>query len=260
MTKLPQDKIAVFLHLYYKIPSKYLIDKLHKFWDGDVYVSMLKGGINNEEIKDYLKSKFKRVHLLEVENKGNDIFGFYQCYRQYEPEKEWILYLHDKHMSKLDWLDDIVDPILSNETIDSVNKILCNNDTKYGIICSESYKRKLDDEEALIEVDKQTPLELKHKIVTARATLLWLRELQYILSSVFGYIKKNDLTFDFMAGTVFFAKQNVIKLSHSCVCQEYFINFYKPDGEVQHAIERFYFYVNLCLEQRVKYLSRKEDK
>ena len=45
-------------------------------------------------------------------------------------------------MSKLDWLDDIVDPILSNETIDSVNKILCNNDTKYGIICSESYKRK----------------------------------------------------------------------------------------------------------------------
>tara|TARA_B100000902_G_C27298455_1_gene911404 strand:+ start:1796 stop:2578 length:783 start_codon:yes stop_codon:yes gene_type:complete len=257
---LDKTRLAVFLHLYYKIPSMYLIDKLAKFWDGDVYVSMNEDGKFNSEIKEYLEKKFSRVHIVYVENKGNDIFGFYNSFSQYDVDKEWILYLHDKHLSKLDWLDSMVDPILCDENIRKVNKIICSNGTKAGIICSEQNKQKLDNEEHLIEVDKNTHFQDKWRIVQSRATLLWLRELQYILSSHFGYIKKDDLTFDFMGGTVFFIRNNTLKLSHACVHSDYFINFYKPDGEVQHAIERFYFYVNICLDQQVLYLNyRRQD-
>lgn len=243
------------MHLYYKIPSKYLIDKLSDVWDGEVHVSMIEEGRHNEYIAEYLRTKFSKVHIVYVANKGNDIYGFFNCFRQYETDKKWILYLHDKHLSKLDWLDDITDPILCQENLKKVSNIINSEKTKCGIICSQKYKKKLDDEERLIEVDKHTEPQRKGEIVKARQTLLWLRELQYLLSAQFGYVKKDDLTFDFMAGTVFFIQSEVVKLAHRCVYKEYFIDAYKNDGEVQHAIERFYFYVNLCLNLTTLYLE-----
>jgi len=253
--KLPKNKLDVFMHLYYKVPSFYLIDKLSTVWSGCVNVSMNSEGFYNEEIADYLRSKFERVNILYVENMGSDIYGFYNCYRQYESEKKWIMYLHDKHVSKLDWLDEIVDPIVSKDNLGKIINIINNDSSKYGMICCEKHKRKLDDEEYLVELDKNTPVPEKGRIVRSRQTLLWLRELQYILSSNFGYIKKDNLNFDFMGGNIFIARNEVINISHRCIYPEFFGKYYKEDGEVQHAIERFYFYTNLCLDKDTLYLT-----
>ena len=49
---------------------------------------------------------------------------------------------------------------------------------------------------------------------------------------------------------MFLARRPVVKMSHQCVHESFFEDYYRPDGNVEHAMERFYFYVSECLKYK----------
>ena len=248
---LKQDRIQVHMHLYYKDPSIYLMDKIRQKWDGRVNISLNEGGEANDTIVEYAKKIFPEVRTAKTPNLGNDQIGFKKSViTNKEPDKDWILYVHDKSQDKQKWVDDIVDPIINQEEV--VDELIEKDE--YGIISSAKRCNKIFDEEYLIEFSKKCKLSEKNLVVGSRHTLVWLRELQYILYDIHGFIDRKNINFQFTAGTMFLINEDIVKLSHDCIHENYFEKQYRPDGKVEHALERFYYYVSACLRKKIMFI------
>jgi len=257
---LNEQKINVVMHLWYEETSLFLIDKLSKVWSGEVHVSLIRGSESNETLIRKMKEKFAEVHTYELsQNFGNDQIGFWKIFRKIKNKKQWTLYLHDKHPDKIEWINDIVDPLINNAKI--INKMIEEDndfgESKYGIISSGHKQRmvKILTESCLVEIDKNTPKEDKLEIVLSRQTLVWLRELQYILYNEYGLIEKEQLNFYFTSGTMFVINTEVAEMAHACVCENFFPECYRKDGDVTHALERFYYYVSLCSGRKNEFIT-----
>lgn len=242
---LDKDLVSVNMHLFYLEPSIYLLDKIADHYKGHLYMSLNENGQANEEIQSHAESKFKKVTSVIIKNKGNDQYGFYSSFKQNDLNTPWILYCHDKTIKRIDWLDAILDPILEYEDIE---KALLND--KNGIISSGNpeYHHRMISEEDLTSLSKTKNYSGRLKIMQARHTLTWFRELQYILLSDTGFINADNLNPYFTAGNMFLARRPVVKLSHQCIHESFFEDYYREDGNVEHAMERFYFYVSECLK------------
>lgn len=249
---LNKDLLSVHLHLMYKEPCKYILDLLQEVWQGTIYLSLIEDNKHNDFILSCAKERFATVFAKYVPNKGTDQYGFLNSFEINREEKPWIMYIHDKHISKIDWLDEIMLPILQPET---VNQILLDNEC--GMIASGNKKWVLsvESEEQLTEKSKNMPFNLKQWIVRARHTLTWFRELQYILVQKTGFISMEDINPKFTAGNVFIARRSVVDTVMSCVHKDFFENDYRADGDVEHAMERFYFYVARCLNYDIKFIE-----
>jgi hypothetical protein len=236
---------SLILHLFYEQPAIYLLNKVAQFYDGDtVYISIVKDAPHNLNIIKHANKCFKNVITNIEPNKGNDQYGLFRMFEKYEDELgRWIFYFHDKHESKLDWLDELIDPFIHN-------KLLLDSIKHAGIIASNSkdYKLKVKSEEDLTKMSEDLPNSNRVTIVRSKHTLAWIRELQYILYKDTGIIDDENLNFDFIAGNMFCIKKSVLKLALSCVHDSFFESSYRPDGDVGHGLERFYFYVNKCLK------------
>jgi len=244
--------ISIHVHLMYKEPAKYILDLLSEVWNKHIYLSLIDGNKHNSEILKHAQTKFADIRVKYIKNKGNDQYGFYHTFKLNEEETPWILYLHDKHLSKIDWLDEIMLPILHYQ---DVNPML--EDENVGIICSgsEKYVHKVNTEEQLTDLSKNMAFHFKHFVVKARHTLTWFRELQYILVKKTGFIDMENINPLFAAGTIFIARRKVVELLMSCIHEDFFEDGYRTDGEVEHAMERFYYYVAHCLKYKINFLK-----
>lgn len=249
---LNKELLSVHVHLMYKEPSKYILDLLQEVWDGNIYLSLIEGNKHNKFILSCAQERFKTVLVKYLENKGTDQYGFFHSYKINNEETPWIMYIHDKHISKIDWLDEILLPILQNNTI---NPLLLDSTT--GMIASghKKWVLSVENEEQLTEKSKTMPFHLKQWIVRSRHTLTWFRELQYILVQKTGFICVEDINPKFTAGNIFVARRSIIDTVMSCVHQDFFENDYRADGDVEHAMERFYFYVARCLNYDIKFIE-----
>lgn len=241
--------LSVHLHLFYTEPSIYLIDKISEYYNGDVYVSVNNEGQGNDTILSHAKTKFNKVHDIVVENRGNDQYGFFHSNKMSKSQTPWVFYAHDKTIKRIDWLDEILDPILSlgEKTLHNLFE-----DEENGIISSGSvkYKHKIMTEDDLTQLSKNKNFDSRLKIIQARHTLTWYRELQYILLTETGFINPEKLNPDFTAGNMFFIRRPILNMCHKCVHDSYFENYYREDGNVEHALERFYFYVSECMKYK----------
>lgn len=245
---IDKNKLSVYMHLFYKDPSIYLIEKVASEYEGDVCISLNDTGKDNDEIISFAEERFKDVKCVTVKNKGNDQYGFFKAFQEYPCTKEWTFYCHDKTIKRIDWLDKILEPIFSNE--EKINDFLCSE--KAGIISSGDgeYYNKMMTEEDLTELSKSRNFDSRLKIIQARHTLTWYRELQYILLTNTGFIDTENLNPFFTAGNMFIARTPIINMAHSCIHESYFENYYREDGNVEHALERFYFYLSLCMKYK----------
>ena len=244
------DNISLYCHLWYPEESKFLLDKLCTVFKDVINISLNEGGEHNEVIKTYAQDKFKTVNITLVENMGNDQIGFYKSHSIFEDDsKEWIFYAHDKQLKDRGWVSDLVDPLLTEEAINLTNE---NHNT--GMVISKKRKLELITEQELILGNKGCPMPFEAKKATAYAlhTFGWLRILQYNLYEHYGFINKENLDISFAAGTMFMTKKQVVDMAHGCIHQDYFDKGYMPDGKVEHALERFYAYVNKCLEYETR--------
>lgn len=243
---IDKNLCSVHLHLYYEDVSFYILDKLSKVWKDTIYVSMIRDCETNKKIIAHGQKLFKEVRWVEVPNKGTDQFGFLFTHRINEEKyKPWTLYIHDKSIDKKDWLDDLIEPFFKNEYQTVLKKHM--DSKKTGIIASKKRKNKVLDSDQLLEITKNAAMPFRGDFVKAVSTLAWLRELQNIFYNKTGIVKEDYLNIEFVAGTVFMARKSLINGVHSCVHENFFEDGYRKDGEVEHAMERFYFYVSKCL-------------
>ena len=253
---LNENLVSVHVHLFYLEPSIYLLDKIADKYSGKIYISLNDDGEHNEEILLYAEKKFKKVDYTAVNNRGNDQYGFFQSFKKNDLDTPWILYCHDKTIKRIDWLDDILDPILEFK---DMNKNL--ESEKYGIIASGNpkYHLKMINEEDLTALSKSKNFSSRLSVMQSRHTLTWFRELQYILLSDTGFIDTENLNPHFTAGNIFLAQRSVVDMSHKCIHESFFENYYRPDGNVEHALERFYFYVSQCLKYENLFIGAESE-
>lgn len=246
---------SLILHLFYEKPSIYLLDKVSKFYTGDdIYVSLIEDSIQNHNIINHAKKYFKNVIINIEPNRGTDQYGLYKIFNKYEENlNQWIFYFHDKHESKLDWLDSLIDPFIYNKDIFKKN---C------GIVASDciKYSMKVNTEEDIMALNEDLPKRNRITSVRSRHTLVWVRELQNILYRETGILDKENINFEFVAGNMFCIKKSVLKLALSCVDDCFFETLYRPDGDVGHGLERFYFYVNSCLKYNLHKIGAINEK
>lgn len=238
---------SLILHLFYEEPSIYLLDKVSKFYKNDtLYLSLIKNATANQNIINCAKKYYENIIVNEEENRGSDQYGFYKIFTKYEEElNDWIFYFHDKHIARLNWIDDLIDPFgCFDPSYLGVNT---------GIIVSNSpaYQLKILNEMELIECGKELPKRNKIVNIQSKRTLAWIRELQQILLETTELIEDNHSSFDFTAGNMFCIKKSILTLALNCVHENFFELGYRADGDVGHGLERFYFYVNLCLKYNV---------
>ena len=253
-----KQDITLFTHLFYRDPAKYLLDQLRTLGDHSIRISLLKEGKYNDEILDHAKSIFSDVNqVIMAENRGSDQWGLYNLYLEFldEVDTDWIFYTHDKHLSKLDWLDEITEPLLE---YDDLEKKLA--DSGVGMVSTKNWKLKVESESDITDRVKELPQSKRAFLVRQRHTLCWLRELQFILLQNSGFQDMDNVNPEFTAGNVFFIRANILSQALQCVLDpNFFETVYRLDGDVSHALERFYFYVSTSLGFKNKFVGEKEE-
>ena len=223
------DQISLHVFLYYEDIGVYLLEKLAKVWRGKINLSLAKDNVANTTLLYKANELFSTVVVSYVEHPSSDQVGFIQSVKNDTEHTDYILYLHDKHLSKKEWLDAITHPLLMNLGV---------MEDDVGILTMEEIKR--------------AHLMISHKdranVVRLMQTVLWLQELQDQFATRYrGYDDNPDHLFpEFTAGTSFLIRRKVVEAVHGCIHPDFFED-YRPDGNVDHAIERFYYYVSLAL-------------
>jgi hypothetical protein len=255
---LNSEMFSIHLHLYYKDPSILLLEKISKAWKSKIYISLVSGNESNEDVVRVAKSLFSEVIVIENGNSGNDQYGFYKSFQQNNDDTDWIFYAHDKHESKIDWMNQLLDPLISNT--DTINYLARQDEIGLIATKSDKYTHIQMFEEQLNSLGDRCQQDERIKIIRAKQTLVWLRELQRAL------VKQNNLSkihdpnaLVFIAGNMFMIRRNILQKCHSCLHENFFDTYYKPDGDVGHGLERFYFYAPLCLNFHVQLVGEKND-
>lgn len=232
---------SAYLHLYYRDTGEFLLNQLKNVWNDEIFVSLVNGNKNNDYLVKIANSLFKKVNITMIDNKGTDQFGFYASFKYYNNNKEWILYWHDKSIDKILWLSELIS-IFYDEN-DTINNLI--KDNNIGIISSKKRKQKIKTMEDLVAESKICPLLGRKSLVQQYHTMCWLQELIFLFDLF--YKKRIEMNQSFADGTVFLIRSDIVKSVHKCIMPNSFENFYRTDGDVGHALERFYYYASECM-------------
>jgi lipopolysaccharide biosynthesis protein len=255
---LNSEALSMHLHLYYKGPSTLLLEKISKAWGGKVYISLVSENENNKDIVSIAKSLFSEVVVVENENSGNDQYGFYKSLQQNNDDTDWIFYAHDKHESKIDWMNALIDPLIAHS--DTINYLIRQDNI--GLIAAKSNKYTCIQisEEQLNSLGDICPQEERIKIIQSKQTLVWLRELQRSLARQNKLSQIHDPNaLVFIAGNIFIIRRSVLHKCHNCLHENFFGKHYRQDGDIGHGLERFYFYAPLCLNFNVQLVGEETN-
>ena len=245
--------LSVHLHLDKLESSLIIIDELKKIWNGKVYVSLNDDSENNTTLLDRLVESFDHVDPVIVKNMGNDQFGFIKSFKGNQDNTAYTLYMHDR--TDLDKFKEATYPILRFPGgIEALIKHM--NEMDIGIAASGQTKEvmlsmyELDISHGagflsptFDKYDVSAKAEYRVGAMRPMQTTLWFNELtkwarhhtNQMLPTIYP---------EFSGGNCFLARNEIIKLAHKCTPEEFFEEGYKPDGKVEHALERLYFYIS----------------
>lgn len=233
--------VSAHMFLYYGETGEYVLDTVSKFYNGSLYLSLVENNSNNDFFLNIAKEKFEDIRVVYVSNCDTDQYGFYNSFKHDFEKTPWIFYCHDKHPNKRGWLQQMLSVYK-----DVSEDILTQHNN--GIISSEKYKRQQPSFEELLSTYASYSYEYRKEIVQSMHTLIWLHELEKILLSKYDIGNKDFKCPTFSAGNTFLIRRDVVEKSHGCVYEKFFNHgIYRTDGEVEHGLERFYFYVSQCL-------------
>lgn len=232
--------VSTHVFLYYGDTGIDLLEELSKHYTGKIYLSLVIDNKHNKKLLEYARKIFD-IDLTYVQNAGTDQYGFFQSLKKDFSEKPWIFFCHDKHLDKRGWMLDLID-VLTNVDNDYLNNQRC------GMISSHKYLNKVESMNDLLLNYGNMPFEHRKGLVQCMHTIIWLKELQRILLEKFELIKEESIYPRFCSGNIFLARKDIAQTTHSCIYDSFFNkNVYRTDGEVAHALERFYFYVSECM-------------
>lgn len=237
---LNTELVSTHIFLYYSQTGEYVLDNVSKFYSGPIYLSLVENNPNNDFLLNIAKENFDDIRVVYVENCGTDQYGFYNSFKYDLGRSPWIFYCHDKNPSKIGWLQKML------AIYDSIDSSIL--DTNAGIISCNDYKVKQASFEELLSSNSGSSYRKRKDVVQAMHTLIWLHELERILLSKYDLGNKDFKCPTFSAGNTFLIRRDILDKAHGCVYEEFFNHgIYRTDGEVEHGLERFYFYVSQCL-------------
>lgn len=233
--------ITAHIFVTYPDTGKHLLDRISKIYTGkSIFLSLINGNSANESLIDTAKQYYD-VNLIYVDNAGTDQYGFYHSFKYDNLDTNWIFYCHDKHSSKISWLDDMID------AFENIPDELLEYD-RNGIISAKKHEQKISSFDDLLSIASAIDLRHTKNIVEAMHTLIWYLQLQRILSIKQELSNKEFKFTNFSAGNFFLIRRNILEKTHSCIYEDFFNKgVYRLDGEIGHGMERFYFYVSKCL-------------
>ena len=255
------DKFSTHIHLSYRESAQELLILLSKVWRGRlIHLSLNNGGEHNEEILKFAEKLFE-VKTTFVEDMGNDQWGFINSFRDSEEETDNILYLHDK--KNITWMVGACGPLLE-KGCEAFNLM---GEREIGLVGAHSVRQKILTYEKALEYHQPHRVADKNRGVwdiyesTAKRTirslktLCWYQILVRELASAFQIGTHRNISDSFFpAGTIFMAKRQLVQVAHTCVLDDFFESGYVADGQVEHALERFYGYVCNSLNLRDVYI------
>ena len=151
----------------------------------------------------------------------------------------------------MDWLDEISEPLLQHEDLEKTLE-----DSDNGMVSTQNWKLKVDSESEIKDRVKEFPQSKRAFLLRQRHTLCWLRELQFILLQHTVFDDMDNVNPEFTDGNVFFIRTNILSQALQCVLDpNFFEKVYRMDGDVAHALERFYFYVSTSLDYKNVFLE-----
>lgn len=230
---------SVHVFTYYDDTGKFVLNRLKEFYSGPIYLSLVNGNKNNDSLLTEANSLFD-VLVTYIDNYGTDQAGFYNTFKKDNLKTPWILYLHDKSNDKKSWLEDLINPLKDVNTQTLYNENI-------GIISAAAHKHQTYSINELLKMYGNIDFQYRKNLVQSMCTTLWLKELQRILLEKHNIFNEKMLFPPFCAGNIFFCRREIIQKAHDCVCENFFNIGYKSDGEVEHGLERFYFYVSMCM-------------
>lgn len=233
--------VSVHIFAFYQDTGKYLLERVSKIYNGNsIYLSLVNGNHANDTLIETARKYFD-VKIIYVDNSGTDQYGFYHSFKYDNLDTNWIFYCHDKHISKIDWLNDMMD------TFDNIDKGLLDN-KKNGMLASKKHEAKIQSFDDLLELENTMDIKYRKALVESMHTLIWYLQLQRILFIKQELSSKEDKFTNFSAGNIFLIRRDVLEKAHACIYENFFNKgVYRSDGEVGHGIERFYFYVSKCM-------------
>lgn len=243
------ELVSTHVFLYYELTGRYVLEAVSKFYKGPIFLSLVKNNPVNDLLINYASSLFEKTYLVLVDEAGTDQYGFYHSFQHDDTTKPWVFYCHDKHPSKKQWLSELI------EIFSKIDDHILSN-SNYGIVSALKHKQKIKGYKHILEETAGMPKQYRKGVVQALQTLLWLNELQSILANEFK-LKREDLKYpEFSAGNIFLIKRDILSKTHKCIHKDMFNkNIYRTDGEVEHGLERFYFYVSQCMGYENLYIG-----
>jgi len=190
------SKLLVHFHLFYHEQIDFFVEKLSNInsCDWDLVVTYLE---ENQESFEKLKSLKPDVKLIQVENRGYDVWPFINIIKSTNlNEYDYVLKIHTKRKysyfdktESYDWRNNLVNILLGNKYLFFENLLWLSLHPQIGLICSKDYKMECSQEGS--------------------------PESTYLLEQELQKLKFNTLKREFCAGTMFFAKANIFKFLQS---------------------------------------------
>lgn len=213
-----ENDLAVIVHLFHKNLFEEIKTNLKNVEDFDLYISMPR---SNEKILDDIFVTFPDAKVLFVENRGRDVYPFLLIYRLINTlNYTAILKIHSKKTTRRNdgdiWRRDIYDKLMGDPEIVKSIRVTLQDDPRVGIIAPDGHV-----------LDYLKYRGGNQKRVTE-------------LASQIGVHLEKDDSFSFVAGTMFWAKPDALKmlLSLPIDIEDFAPEPLGPDGDLVHAIER----------------------
>lgn len=215
-------KLAIVVHVFYLDVFKEIMKSLRAY-DANLFkLYITTTSVNKPFIINQLSNYHGNVHIHECINKGRDVLPFLQILDQVMKDGyNVVLKLHTKGSNHLNrrnfWKDDLFDKLIRN------NQLLINTDrfAKYprlGMLAPEGHV-----------------LPMSHYYGSNASRVIELLRLTQV-----SY--KSKFPIDFIAGSMFFARIDVLKpiLTMNIDSDDFEEEIGQLDGTLAHAIERIF--------------------
>lgn len=234
---LTNHKLAVLIHCYYYeiMPDlKRYVDLLPE--GADIFINVPESVRDEVQVKK-LSELFPGAKLHFSENRGRDVGGFISLWSNYRSDEYTsVLLLHTKkspHLKNGDqWRGNLLTSILGNREIARKNAISINPKSNIGIIGSARH----------------------------RNTSIGLNKANLVkLNTLFG-VPKHLTQVDYLSGTIMFISPLILDKLCSKLNQSHFQEGtdkdlkHHMDGQLEHAVERFFATLCRTLGKIIKYI------
>ena len=226
-----------------------LLNELSKVWDDKLHLSLVQGGDNDKIIKT--ANNHFEVITTYVTNSSTDQIGFFHSLKKNKEDTDYILYLHDTPT----WegvLEESIAIFLNPPSLAKSLKSIRNDPpqfagSKVGIVAAGKTRQKTEEFPKVLVNNYDLPLPNRAGVVRSLQTIVWLKELQNLMAKKYGILSEKNHYPPFAADCFFLLRRDVAEVAHVCLHDKHFEEHSRSDGNVEHGLERFYFYVSLAL-------------